>query len=193
MGARLSKTQIACLARMVRGDGTIRREPGGFWVTTVDAFNGARWSDYDGTQTVTSLESKAMIERANVFAEAWRDTRRITDAGRAALAEGGVPMSPAPSLPASALLSLYVDTLRVYSADLARAATPRTITDLRTLAADVRACRDAAREVPALPDALVHVLAVQEARLSGLGTALTAGEVSGWVKAWESEEEGVRA
>lgn len=78
---KLSAEQWRVLKAMASGDGTLRRYPGGFW----------KWSNDDGSWTGTTtqraLESRGMIERTNEFPEVWKDTRRITDAGRKALEE----------------------------------------------------------------------------------------------------------
>ena len=88
MPTLLSKTQISCLEAMAANDGMLRREPGGFWVS------GSPERDPEGhplacsgTTTMKSLERLGLIERANVHFPDWKDTRRLTAAGKLAVAE----------------------------------------------------------------------------------------------------------
>jgi len=80
---------------MVAADGTVRRIPGGFWISgdiPLDARGSPShapgqplsevWSD---VQTIRAMERRGWVERTNAFVEEFRDTRRITDAGRAVL------------------------------------------------------------------------------------------------------------
>jgi len=100
--AKPTPTQLAALGRMVGADGTIHRERGGFWVSGdaiagwdksgLPRFKGEEegqildprpWVD---VRTVRAMEKRGWVERTNQFPQEWADTRRVTDAGRAAAA-----------------------------------------------------------------------------------------------------------
>lgn len=86
---RPTPTQAEALRRMAASNGEIHREEGGFWtvngVERVGISNVPRW--WCAYSTIRALEAAGWIERKNEFPEAWRDTRRITDAGREAVRE----------------------------------------------------------------------------------------------------------
>jgi GNAT superfamily N-acetyltransferase len=89
---KASETQRKMLEAMVAGNGTIWRVKGGFWVTKEPlGFRPdglpmyAEGQSSCGVQTVRALEKAGLVIRTNAFPEEWRDTRRITDAGRNAL------------------------------------------------------------------------------------------------------------
>jgi hypothetical protein len=63
-------------------------EPGGVAVAT----GGGAWATVDGkdlgfniTQTIYSLEKRGLVERTHTDHRYWRDTRKVTEAARAAL------------------------------------------------------------------------------------------------------------
>jgi hypothetical protein len=89
-----SPAQLKALQRMTAADGLIYRLPGGFWISgTVELKNGAPVSSLEQScsdvwcdvRTVRALEKNGFVERTNTFAEEWRDTRRVTAAGRSVL------------------------------------------------------------------------------------------------------------
>ena len=96
---KLSEAQKKAVELALGGDGLLHRWPGGFWTTKGMAIQrytpsaGGRMhavpEAWVGTNTVMAAERKGAMERANCFEEYWRDPRRVTEAGRAALKEGG--------------------------------------------------------------------------------------------------------
>lgn len=80
-------TQLEVLRRMEANDKTIRRVPGGFWITA-DAVLTPRegyaapdkWCDI---RTVRAMEKQEWVERTGTHPEEWRDERRLTVKGRA--------------------------------------------------------------------------------------------------------------
>lgn len=104
--AKPSPAQLKALRRMDAWDcdGTVYRLPGGFWVSGKPAMYSASacntkddvpavplekecsdvWCDI---RTVRAMEKNGWVERTGAFPEEWRDSRRITDAGRAIIAE----------------------------------------------------------------------------------------------------------
>lgn len=82
-----SPTQVEML-KLMRTDGPLRRLAGGFWVAGVRElnYNGAPvdspWCD---VRTVRAMEKRGWVERSGAFTEEWRDSRLLTDAGRAVI------------------------------------------------------------------------------------------------------------
>lgn len=94
-----SATQLDALRHMASSpDGRLIGLRGGFWTTRDTPTKTVRRPDRDGdyvqptwsviTLTMRALERKGWIVRANVWPEAWRDERVLTDAGRALLNDG---------------------------------------------------------------------------------------------------------
>ena len=85
-----SAEQAKVLRAMAADGERIVRLPGGFWVTpsvTLDTIRSAPYAEpkpYTSIQTVRAMERKGLVERTHEYPEEWRDTRRLTAAGRAA-------------------------------------------------------------------------------------------------------------
>ena len=88
--ANPTETQLSALARMAAGDGTVWRVPGGFWISRKPDKVGSHGEPVSGEtttpscdiRTVRAMEKRGWVRRENVYPEEWRDTRRITDAGK---------------------------------------------------------------------------------------------------------------
>lgn len=92
MGKRLTPIQVEALTRALAEDGLLVNVPGGYWTTTTIRATWPSGEECKGrwhapTQTVYALERAGYLARApgqeNV--QAYRATRIVTDAGRAAL------------------------------------------------------------------------------------------------------------
>ena len=79
-----SATQREALIK-ARDDGPLKRIPGGFWVE--QSHNGMIYQGgwYLGTPTIDACERRGWLEPCGDFEQIWRQSRRITDAGRAIL------------------------------------------------------------------------------------------------------------
>lgn len=88
-----SLAQRLALKRAAEADGVIRRTPGGFWIsgnlsvgpdgtprTEYTQKCSEAWCDI---RTVRALENHGWVERSFVFPGEWRDSRKLTEAGRA--------------------------------------------------------------------------------------------------------------
>jgi hypothetical protein len=69
---------------MASEDGQLRRYPRGYWVAGfphMDEF-GRPDGHHCGRETLLVLERRGLIERTNMDAAEWRDSRQLTDLGR---------------------------------------------------------------------------------------------------------------
>ena len=91
---KLSAEQARVIAMLASSGGLIERIAGGFWSPPGTALR----PGYQGTMvpswsttahTIKAMEARGWLERAHVYPEAWRDTRRLTAAGYAAGAGHG--------------------------------------------------------------------------------------------------------
>lgn len=88
-----SPAQKSALKRMYEAGGEIHRLTGGFWVSGSQLIGfaggpllgeGQTCSDvWCDIRTVRALEKNGWAVRTNYYSEEWRDSRVITDAGRA--------------------------------------------------------------------------------------------------------------
>ena len=93
---RLTPKQVEALRMAVADDGHLRSIQGGWWTTSAGIAEHAAggtpilstWKSWTTqTHTVYALERRQLVERLQDDPRYWRATRRVTDAGRAALAE----------------------------------------------------------------------------------------------------------
>jgi hypothetical protein len=87
---KLSEAQRAALALLA--EGILVRWGGGWWALPNEHVERKSWPTGDdipmrstGIQTLRGLEKHGLAERVNCGTSEWRDPRRITPAGRAAL------------------------------------------------------------------------------------------------------------
>ena len=83
-------------------DGLIRPFPGGHW-STERTWRAGAWSTR--VLTVRAMQNHGWLERTRQRADSWLDPRRLTDAGKAALARVGASSSSARSSGASQVLT----------------------------------------------------------------------------------------
>jgi hypothetical protein len=82
----MSPTQLEVLRRMAAEDGEIRRVPGGYWISGHPGVKNEPPPSHVKScdiRTVRALERQGFIKRKRIFPEEWRDTRSLTEEGRA--------------------------------------------------------------------------------------------------------------